>query len=106
MRRYVHEFLEPQRQVKAQRFPHNAGVLKYTSAFMLLLGLTSGCVGDLGFPNSDRNGDPDKDGEITQEVVYGIDNRQDVFAHSDLSMRHTAQQAAVALISPGTINAS
>jgi V8-like Glu-specific endopeptidase len=68
------------------------------------LGLVGGCIDGPGAGVPDKT-DPNT-GETTQETVYGTDNRQDVFAHSDLSLRHLAQQSAVALMSPGAINAA
>jgi len=108
MKNYIHDSSKVQsRAARVKRFGRGGGALVRTTAFAaLVLGLTSGCVGEFGPDDLDNNGDPDKVGEATQEVVYGIDNRQDVFAHSDLSLRQMAQQAAVALMSPGTINAS
>ncbi len=50
--------------------------------------------------------DEDKLGDISSEVVYGTDNRTDVFAHPDATLRARAQQATVALMSPGDINTS
>jgi V8-like Glu-specific endopeptidase len=66
---------------------------------VLVLGTLGGCLEELD-PD-----DPDATDESAQEVVYGIDHRQDVFAHSDLSLRRLAQQSSVALISPIAINA-
>ncbi|HWO24609.1 MAG TPA: serine protease [Kofleriaceae bacterium] len=48
----------------------------------------------------------DKLGEAESPVVYGTDNRQDVYAHTDATLRARAQQATVALMSPGSINTS
>jgi V8-like Glu-specific endopeptidase len=49
-----------------------------------------------------------RDGESLQqsrsEVVYGTDNRQDVYAHPDASLRARAQQATVALMLPTALN--
>ena len=45
-------------------------------------------------------------GQIADEVVYGADDRQDVFAHPDATLRARAQQATVALMSPRAIDAS
>jgi V8-like Glu-specific endopeptidase len=44
----------------------------------------------------------------TQEkpVVYGTDNRQDVYAHLDATLRARAQQATVALMNPSDFNAT
>ena len=44
--------------------------------------------------------------ETESPVVYGTDNRTDVYAHPDVTLRARAQQATVALMSPGTINTS
>ncbi len=44
--------------------------------------------------------------ESTSEVVYGTDNRQDVFAHPSATLRDRAAQSTVALMRPGTINTS
>lgn len=45
-------------------------------------------------------------GQIADEVVYGADDRQDVFAHPDATLRARAQQATVALMSPSALNTS
>ncbi len=44
----------------------------------------------------------------TQEkpVIYGTDNRQDVYAHADATLRARAQQATVALMRPSDFNAA
>src|SRR5688572_16914878 len=44
----------------------------------------------------------------TQEtpVVYGTDNREDVYAHPDATLRARAQQATVALMYPSDFNAT
>jgi V8-like Glu-specific endopeptidase len=55
-------------------------------------------------PSSDPAAD--KLGEVESKVVYGTDNRTDVYAHADATLRARAQQATVALMSPGTINTS
>lgn len=76
-------------------------------ALAAILGLTAtSCVDGADPGDSDETGAPDKTGQTEQETVYGMDNRQDVFAHSDVALRHIAQQATVALMSPGSINAS
>ncbi|NPC85575.1 trypsin-like peptidase domain-containing protein, partial [Pyxidicoccus fallax] len=41
-----------------------------------------------------------------QPVVYGTDNRTDVYAHSDATLRARAQQATVALMRPSALNLS
>ena len=45
-------------------------------------------------------------GEKKSEVVYGTDNRQDVYAHTDATLRLRAQQATVALMNPSDFNAT
>lgn len=50
--------------------------------------------------------DEDKLGDISSEVVYGTDNRTDVYAHADATLRARAQQATVALMNPSAINTS
>jgi Trypsin-like peptidase domain len=43
---------------------------------------------------------------VVEEVVYGTDNRQDVFAHPNATLRARAQQSTVALMQPSAINTS
>lgn len=45
-------------------------------------------------------------GSTQAPVVYGTDNRLDVYAHPDATLRARAQQATVALMSPSAINTS
>ncbi len=59
---------------------------------------TVGCALDEQAPPSDTLG------EAQKPVVYGTDNRTDVYAHADATLRARAQQATVALMSPGDIN--
>jgi Trypsin-like peptidase domain len=49
---------------------------------------------------------PDSVSESKDPVVYGTDNRMDVYAHPDATLRARAQQATVALMNPGDINTS
>lgn len=51
-------------------------------------------------------GDEPSLGEARAPVVYGTDNRQDVYAHPSTSLRARATQATVALMSPSAINAT
>lgn len=44
--------------------------------------------------------------DVAEEVVYGTDNRQDVFAHPSAILADRARQSTVALMSPSAINAS
>ncbi|RKH05111.1 serine protease [Corallococcus sp. CA053C] len=43
-------------------------------------------------------------GTEKQPVVYGTDNRTDVYAHADATLRARAQQSTVALMSPSDFN--
>jgi V8-like Glu-specific endopeptidase len=42
--------------------------------------------------------------QTSGKIVYGTDNRQDVYAHPDATLRTRAQQSVVALMRPGVIN--
>lgn len=53
----------------------------------------------------DNVNDP-PESESESPVVYGTDNRTDVYAHADATLRARAQQATVALMSPSDFNAS
>lgn len=56
--------------------------------FVLLLGIVSACGG----------ADETSVGEITASVVYGGDDRAEVYNHPDLELREIARQSVVALI--------
>lgn len=43
---------------------------------------------------------------VAQPVVYGTDDRTDVYAHPDMALRTLAQQSVVALMRPATIDLS
>ena len=45
-------------------------------------------------------------GESQTPVVYGNDNRTDVYAHPNATLRALAQQSTVALMQPGRLNTS
>jgi V8-like Glu-specific endopeptidase len=49
---------------------------------------------------------PEVLGESKAPVVYGTDNRTDVYAHADATLRARAEQATVALMNPGDFNTS
>jgi V8-like Glu-specific endopeptidase len=53
---------------------------------------------------SDAPPDQDNLAEAQAPVVYGIDNRTDVYAHADATLRTRAQQSTVALMSPAMLN--
>ncbi len=48
----------------------------------------------------------DSVGQSKDPVVYGTDNRMDVYAHADATLRARAQQSTVALMNPSDFNAS
>jgi hypothetical protein len=76
------------------------------AALACALALGAGCV---VADESERAGwydDQESLGEIAEEVVYGTDDRMDVFAHPDATLRARAQQSTVALMSPSAINTS
>ncbi len=76
-----------------------------TSWSLVLLGslAASGCamLDDAHAPPAD-----DKLGESESPVVYGTDNRTDVYAHGNAALRALAQQATVALMNPSDFNAT
>ncbi|MCP3104382.1 serine protease [Myxococcus sp. K15C18031901] len=49
---------------------------------------------------------PPETGESENPVIYGTDNRTDVYAHTDATLRARAEQATVALMSPSGFNAT
>src|SRR5688572_28761779 len=49
---------------------------------------------------------PESVAESKDPVVYGTDNRMDVYAHADATLRARAQQATVALMNPSDFNTS
>jgi hypothetical protein len=62
------------------------------------------CVAAAGCDALDDAASHDPVSEVQSPVVYGADNRADVYAHPDATLRARAQQSTVALMSPGTIN--
>jgi V8-like Glu-specific endopeptidase len=57
-------------------------------------------------PEAGPSSGPPPKGTDKQPVVYGTDNRTDVYAHSDATLRDRAQQATVALMNPADFNAT
>jgi V8-like Glu-specific endopeptidase len=57
-------------------------------------------------PEAEPTGDAPSTGTDKQPVVYGIDNRTDVYAHADATLRARAQQSTVALMNPSDFNAT
>ncbi|HWN66422.1 MAG TPA: serine protease [Haliangium sp.] len=76
------------------------------AALACALALGTGCVVADDPDLAGGYDDQESLGEIAEEVVYGTDNRMDVFAHPDATLRARAQQATVALMSPSVINTS
>ena len=65
-------------------------------------------VAALGCGTLDDDGAPAPEtlSESQSPVVYGTDNRTDVYAHADATLRARAQQATVALMNPSDFNAT
>jgi V8-like Glu-specific endopeptidase len=70
----------------------------------LLCTLTAVSCGPV--PQEEAAPEQDSLGESKAPVVYGTDNRTDVYAHADATLRARAQQSTVALVAPGDINSS
>jgi V8-like Glu-specific endopeptidase len=66
------------------------------------------CVACTATEPEDAGARRERGGEALQrtrsEVVYGIDNRQDVYAHPDATLQARAQQSTVALMVPTVLN--
>ncbi|XXF75652.1 serine protease [Myxococcaceae bacterium GXIMD 01537] len=75
-----------------------ARVLGALCAFTVV---TSGCG-----PEQQKEGAPEKVDSAQAPVVYGTDNRTDVYAHADATLRARAQQATVALMNASDYNAT
>ncbi|HWN69422.1 MAG TPA: serine protease, partial [Haliangium sp.] len=70
-----------------------------------MLATATACVLPMEAEEEDLWSEGDYD-TVTDEVVYGTDNRQDVFAHPNATLRARAQQSTVALMRPSSINTS
>ncbi|HWU86235.1 MAG TPA: serine protease [Kofleriaceae bacterium] len=70
------------------------------------LALASTAAGCAALDDDHASPAKDKLAEVEAPVVYGTDNRTDVYAHADATLRARAQQATVALMSPSSINTS
>ncbi|MEZ4364405.1 MAG: serine protease [Kofleriaceae bacterium] len=72
----------------------------------LFLGSISAAL--IGCAVEEGNAPPGADSlsEAESPVVYGTDNRTDVYAHADATLRARAQQSTVALMRPSVINTS
>src|SRR5688572_27462787 len=78
----------------------------FWSIVSLLCSLAAFGCGALDETNAPPAEDDPSESGSEWEVVYGIDDRMDVYEHPDATLRARAQQATVALMTPGTINAS
>ncbi len=71
------------------------------------LSLATGCVpGPIDETELPMDEPASAIGTQQKPVVYGTDNRQDVYAHTDATLRARAQQATVALMNPADFNAT
>lgn len=64
------------------------------------------CGGEFELHESVDGVKADDPGELESGVVYGTDNRQDVYAHPDATLRARAQQSTVALMDRSDVNTS
>ncbi|MFP2932122.1 trypsin-like serine peptidase [Pyxidicoccus sp. 3LG] len=76
---------------------------KLFGAMLCSLGLAA--CGPAPEPES-KGGDTAPAGTQEQPVVYGTDNRTDVYAHANATLRLRAQQSTVALMNPSDFNTS
>jgi hypothetical protein len=70
-----------------------------------ILATTAACVLPME-SEEDLWSEGDEYDTVVEEVVYGTDDRQDVFAHPNATLRARAQQSTVALMQPSAINTS
>ncbi|MFY0577038.1 trypsin-like serine peptidase [Cystobacter fuscus] len=76
-------------------------VRPFVGAVMCTLTLVAGCG-----PATEPAVEKGALGEKKSEVVYGTDDRLDVYAHPDATLRARAQQSTVALMHPPLIDAT
>ncbi|WNG45960.1 trypsin-like serine protease [Archangium minus] len=76
-------------------------VRPFVGGVMCTLTLAAGCG-----PAKEQEAEKDAPGETKSEVVYGMDDRLDVYAHPDATLRALAQQSTVALMHPPLIDAT
>ncbi|MHA7634287.1 trypsin-like serine peptidase [Corallococcus sp. M7] len=69
--------------------------MKHLKSGLVLMCALAGCG-----PSAEQ----DALGEQKREIVYGTDDRLDVYAHPDATLRARAEQAAVGLVHPGFID--
>ena len=74
-------------------------------AMVCLLGLTVGCGSSDEIPWEEVSGGDDGALDSAKgEIVYGLDDRQDVYAHPNATLRTRAQQSTMALMRPSALN--
>jgi V8-like Glu-specific endopeptidase len=74
-------------------------------ALLCAAGFAAGCGPDVG--EGAFEGEEEASlGVVKKEVVYGVDDRQDVYAHANATLRARAEQATVALMNPSRFDAS
>jgi V8-like Glu-specific endopeptidase len=76
-------------------------VRPFVGALMGTFSLAVGCG-----PVDGWEAEPGALGEGRSEVVYGVDDRKDVYAHPDATLRARAQQSTVGLVHPQFIDLS
>ncbi|OJH41876.1 trypsin-like serine peptidase [Cystobacter ferrugineus] len=84
-----------------KHFKHGFQVRPFVGAVMCTLTLAAGCG-----PAAELEAEQGALGEKKSAVVYGTDDRLDVYAHPDATLRARAQQSTVALMHPPLIDAT
>ena len=84
-----------------KHFKHGFQVRPFVGAVMCTLTLAAGCG-----PAAEQGAQQGALGEKKSTVVYGTDDRLDVYAHPDATLRARAQQSTVALMHPPLIDAT
>ena len=72
---------------------------RFLAATLVLIAAGCGSLEESGAPSA-----PGSPGTTQAPVVYGTDNRMDVYAHPDANLRARAQRSTVALMSPQMLN--
>ncbi|HYO54269.1 MAG TPA: serine protease, partial [Archangium sp.] len=76
----------------------------YTLVLLLSSMACTAAGGDEDDPRYEESGEPLH--QTRSEVVYGTDDREDVYAHPNATLKARAQQSTVALMRPLIINAT
>ncbi|MCP3166936.1 serine protease [Myxococcus qinghaiensis] len=83
----------------------NGAARKFLGALLCTVAFTACQPGPEAAPGEEASQTPEA-GTGEQPVVYGNDDRKDVFEHTDATLRARAEQATVALMSPTDFNAT